>query len=273
MRKKKDKIETQKARTPIGKTLASKKKAAVKPKKQNPQVHSWRVCPYGEHWVRTNSFHIPPSKTHPDGSVTTRHKHCARNPSGKDQLYPEEIQEIAFQNFSKLKISPCPLPSSFGEHGTKYDDLIAGWVQYWNDVLKPNEPLDPNLVKALIASESGFDPNQIAKKKNSNSARGLMQITNDTRKLLDGFHGDLKDHLVTATKAELNDPNVNICAGVRWLFEKKLQASFHMKKPASWVETVWEYKGLRVAKNKQEAENIKNIFNKFYQEFRKCGKS
>ncbi|MBI3555463.1 MAG: transglycosylase SLT domain-containing protein [Deltaproteobacteria bacterium] len=236
-----------------------------------PAVHPWRVCPYGEHWVKTHPMHVSPSKTHPDGSITTRHEHCAHNPSGKDQLYPDEIQEITNQNFSDLKNKPCPLPLGFGTQGSKYDDLIAGWVQYWNEVLKPKVPLDPNLVKALIASESGFDPSRLAKPKNSNSARGLAQITNGTRKLLDGDKGGLKDHLITATRSDLNDPSVNICAGVRWLFEKRRLATSRLKKPAAWIDTIWEYKGTKLA-SKKEAENIKNIFNKFYGEYQKCGR-
>jgi hypothetical protein len=272
MRKMKAKTKTQSLKKAARKTHFPKKKTEVKPKQPLPSVHPWRVCPYGEHWVRTHPLHVPSSKTHPEGSVTTRHEHCARNPSGKDQLYPEEIQEIANQNFSSLKNRPFPLPSKFGSQGSKYDDFIAGWVQYWNGVLKPDEPLDPNLVKPLIASESGFNPNTLANKKNSNTARGLMQITNDTRKLLDGFQGDPKDHLITVTKAELNDPNVNICAGVRWFFEKRPQASAHLKRPATWIETVWEYKGVKLAKTKKQAENIQKIFKDFYEEFQKCEK-
>ena len=273
MRKTKSISDTKKIKKTVKKPHPSKKKTEVKPKQPLPPVHPWRVCPYGEHWVRTHPLHVPPSKTHPEGSVTTRHEHCARNPSGRDQLYPEEIQEIANQNFVNLKNKPCPLPSKFGAQGSKYDNFIAGWVQYWNDVLKPDEQLDPNLVKALIASESSFNPNKLAKPKDSDSARGLMQITNDTRKLLGGDHGDLKDHLITVTKAELNDPNVNICAGVRWLFEKRRLASSHLKRMASWVETVWEYKDVKGAKTKKDAKKIKNIFNGFYEEFRKCGKT
>ncbi len=242
--------------------------------KKSPQpIHPWRICPYGEHWVKTHPMHIPPSKTHPDGSVTTRHEHCARNPSGKDQLYPEEIQEIANQNFANLKNKPCPIDLGFPNKGAKYDDLIAGWVQYWNDILNPDEPLDPNLVKALIASETGFKLNKLANPKNSNSARGLTQITNYTRKILDGFNNDLKDHLITVTKEDLNDPNINICAGVRWLFEKKRLTSIHLKKTASWIETIWEYKGVKRAKTKKEAEKIKKIFNDFYGKLIKCEKN
>lgn len=42
-------------------------------------VHPWRLCPYGEHWVKTHEMHVPPSKTHPEGAVTIRHEHCAKN--------------------------------------------------------------------------------------------------------------------------------------------------------------------------------------------------
>ncbi len=61
--------------------------------------------------------------------------------------------------------------------------------EYFKDVKKQpcpylKEKLHPNLVKALIASESSFRPNQLANPKNSNSARSLMQVTNVTRKTL-----------------------------------------------------------------------------------------
>lgn len=269
MQKKKTKAVPPKGKRIVRKPSPSASKAATKSKQPLPPVHKWRVCPYGEHWVRSHPMHVPPSKTHPEGSVTTRHDHCARNPSGKDQLYPDEIQEIANKNFSNLKNKPCPIDLGFQNKGDKYDDLIAGWVQYWNDVLKPDEPLDPNLVKALIASESSFVANKLAKPKNSNSARGLTQITNDTRKILDGYHGDIKDHFMTVTKEDLNDPTVNICAGVRWLFEKRRLASVRLKKTASWIDAIWEYKGVKVAKTKKEAEKI---FYDFYGKLKKCDK-
>jgi hypothetical protein len=261
-----------KRKTPILKPKAASSKAQPI-KKDAPPVHSWRICPYGEHWVRTHPMHVPASKTHPEGSITTRHEHCAKNPSGKDQFYPDEVQEIAKNNFSKLKNKPCPISLISGVDGNQYDDFIAGWVQYWNEVLKPDELLDPNLVKALIASESGFNAKAMASKTNSNSARGLMQITNKSRKLLGGDHGDLKDHLITVTKEELNDPNINICAGIRWLFEKRRIASVHLKRTATWTEAVWKYKTLELAKTKKKAEDIKNKFNKFYEVLQKCEKS
>ncbi|MBI3556557.1 MAG: lytic transglycosylase domain-containing protein [Deltaproteobacteria bacterium] len=201
------------------------------------KTHPWRLCPTGEHAVRTHALHAPPSRRHPTGFTTTRHFHCARNPSGKDQIYPVEMQEIANEQFSKLKNKPCPLSLRF-RNGAKYDDLIAGWVQYWNDVIGDKDPLSSNVVKALIASESGFRPKLLADKKNANSARGLTQILNDTRKILGDESGELKDHYVSVTREELNDPNVNICAGVRWLFQKRSLASGKLGRPATWEETI-----------------------------------
>ncbi len=134
--------------------------------KEIKEIHPWRLCPAGEHWVRTHNMHVPPSQEHPVGYETIRHAHCARNPSEKDQLYPDEILEISDKNFLYTQLKPCPLELNFKKNGSKFDDLIAGWTKYWNDVLSPTELLDPNLVKALIASESSFDPNILADKKN-----------------------------------------------------------------------------------------------------------
>jgi len=249
-----------------------KAKKRSPPKEPLPPVHPWRICPYSEHWVRKHLLRIPPSDTFPQGHTVTRREHCARNPSGKNQLYPEEMKEVANQHFSDVKNKPCTLPFGFSSNGSKYDDLIAGWTQYWNEVLKPDVPLDPNLVKALIASESGFDPKKLANKKNSDSARGLMQITNDTRKVLGNDEGELKDHYITVTKEDLNDPGVNICSGVRWLFQKRKLASVGLKKSISWLDTIWEYKGTSTT-SEEEAKKIKTILNGYFKDLQKCKKN
>ncbi len=49
---------------------------------------------------------------------------------------------------------------------------------------------------------------------------------------------------LTVTREELNDPNVNICAGIRWLFWKKERASAKLGRNATWEEGVAEYKGV-----------------------------
>lgn len=244
-------------------------KKAIKAK----AIHHWRICPAGEHWVRTHSLHVPPSKKKPEGTITTRRSHCARNPTGKDQLYPDEILEIAERNFSKVKQKPCSLDLGFKEKGNLYDALIAGWTQYWNDVLQPQIRLEPNIVKALIASESSFNSNMLANKKNSNSARGLMQILNSTRKTLGDEKGELQDHFLTITKSELNNPETNICAGIRWLFQKQKLASSFLGREASWEEAVMNYKGkLKSKPTDPEAEKQRNIFNGYLNRLEKCEK-
>jgi hypothetical protein len=250
----------------------SKKKPESSP--SDKPIHPWRVCPYGQHQVVEHPKHNLPSKIHPDGSISTVHWHCASNPSGKDQLYPDEIREIAAQHFSGVKNKPCPLPLKFTKNGSKDDDLLAGWVQYWNEVLKPDQPLDPNLVKALIASESGFDPESLNDKKDLDSARGLMQITNVTRKLL-ADEAELKDHYITVTREDLNNPGVNLCAGVRWLFRKREIASVvRLKRQATWLEAAEEYKGdLKGLLNKDPgSQGDVAPFLKYLEEFEKCGK-
>lgn len=239
-------------------------------KKSDERTHPWRLCPAGEHWVRTHNMDVPPSKAHPDGYETVRHGHCARNPSGKDILYPDEIKEISERNFSNVTPKPCTLNLEFGEIESKYDNFIAGWTKYWNDVLVPTDPLDPNIVKALIATESSFNPKTMADKKNPKSARGLMQVTDDSRKYLGNEKkGELKDHFVYASREDLFDPNINICAGIRWLFRKRQIASEILEHKASWEETVYEFKGCRTAQKKRAQELI-NRFNEKSEEYRKC---
>ncbi len=234
-------------------------------------IHPWRLCVPGRHWVREHSLQIPPSKKNPGGSTTIRHAHCADNPSKKDQLYPDEIKEITLLNFSKVREKPCPMGLEFKEKGNQYDDLIAGWTKYWNDVLKPDIPLEPNVVKALIATESGFDAKILANKKDKNSARGLMQMTNESRKILGNEKGELKNHYLTLTREDLNDPSNNICAGIRWLFRKREVASSLLKRTASWEDAIFEFKGGRTT-SKKRAQELMNEFNKKLKELTKCGK-
>ena len=239
-------------------------------KKKTLEPHRWRLCPYGEHWVTTHPMRVPPSEKNPTGSITTRKGHCAKNPSGKDQLYPDEVKTISDSIFKDLKNKPCSQSLSF-ENGSQFDDLIAGWTQYWNEVLQPKVPLSPNVIKALIASESGFRTDLLANKKNSNSARGLMQILNSTRKTLGDEKGELQDHFLTVTKAELNDPSINICSGIRWLFQKQKLASSFLGKDASWEEAIMNYKGkLKTKAEDKETEKQKKIFNDYLSRLEKC---
>lgn len=157
------------------------------------------------------------------------------------------------------------------DDGDSYDALIAGWVQYWNDIFEPKELLEPNAVKALIATESSFDSDALASKKNQNSARGLMQITNGSRKILGDEKGELRDHFIAVTRKELNDPSVNISAGVRWLFHKRKLASAKKKREITWEEVIYQYKGCSTVEPERAKELI-DEYSKVLQRLKKCVK-
>lgn len=206
--------------------------------KQEEKVHPWRRCPKAMHFVKEHQSHIEPSKTHPDG-IFIVHAHCALNPSGKEELSHDEIQYITKTYFPDLTGSPTAGALPFAEADT-YDEEIRGWTRYWNDIFEPKIALDPNMVKALIATESGFRVNPLENKK----ACGLMQILKSTHTYLQGSRNELKNHLVCSSSDELLEPSTNICSGVRWLFRKARLTSEKLVRDANWVEVIADYKGI-----------------------------
>jgi hypothetical protein len=202
------------------------------------EVHPWRLCPYGEHSRDTHPLHVKPSKKNPDG-ITTRHYTCVKNPDYKDALYPHEIEQIAETHFASLT-GPPKAYSFKRPNGNSYDSLIRGWTRYWNEVLKPTEALDPDLVKALIFTESSFRA-----KLHYRTARGLMQILSTSVKALKNYKGELYDHFVILTRNDLFDPNLNICGGIRWFFHKKKLREIRLKRPVSWLEAVAKIKAAK----------------------------
>ncbi len=190
-------------------------------------------------------MHVPNSKIHPNGINATWHEHCALNSSHKDELSYAEIQHVAETYFHDLTTGgPTANVLTEFSDADKYDKQICGWVRYWNEVFHPANPLDPNLIKSLIATESSFDPSKINHRKDIGHARGLMQIIDQTLNILGNYTGELKNHLIPLTGNELLDPSTNICADVRWLFRKKETASAYLKREATWDEAVEDYKSI-----------------------------
>jgi hypothetical protein len=247
----------------------------IKTKKRDSKILDGR-CPIGHHWVTEHTLHLPPSKNHPEGSITIRHTHCARNPDRKSNglLTAQEIRKIAAGRFSKVKKKPCPITLKF-PNGTKFDSLIAGWVEYWNEVFSPADPLDPNLVKALIASESGFEPSNPKQSKNPKSARGLMQLLELSRKILGDRKGELKNNFIMVSREELDDPNFSISTGIRWLFHKKRLVSGKLGREATWDEAVAEYKSLtkELRAGQKQATDLFDRFKKYSKQLVACKKS
>lgn len=250
------------------------KAEANNPISSEEKVHPWRHCPKGKHLVAKHQMHCAPSKTHPEGVVCTRREHCAFNESRKDVLNFSEIQYITSTYFNSLSHMPCKARGRLltYKEADNYDSLIAGWVQYWNEVLKPSDPVEPNLVKALIATESSFkiDPPG----KNRGNAHGLMQVMSQTWEILRDHKGELSDHLICVNKDHYLDPSANICAGVRWLFRKKRLASGRLGQEATWIEACAEYKSYLADMISGERPNPDGMekLKWFYEDLNKCEK-
>lgn len=199
----------------------------------------------GKHFVKEHSVRIPASKKNPHGSIAIRHAHCAANRSLKDELSYDEIQYISQTYFSHLQ-EPTSTPINLIKEYPKandYDMEVRGWTKYWNEVFKPDDLLDPNLIKALILTESGFDIDP--KIKLNKNAHGLMQVLTKTLHYLSDTKGELKNYLVCLTKEQLLNPSANICAGIRWLFRKKETATSKLKHKATWINAIEDYRRLQ----------------------------
>ncbi len=217
----------------------------------------WRTCPLGEHWVIR---HLRQKK-----SLEDVDGHCRKNPTGKDIIKGDEIDQIAqSQIFKNVQIKTAQGILNDAENSDIYNDLIAGWTAFWNYQLKATTPLHPSYVKALIATESTFNPSAINPKnsKKIGPARGIMQVTVDTQSRLSGDRKELRDHFVILTDEEIWEPNKNICAGIRWLFRKREIVKSKLGREPSWEEVLMDYKGRLNSQNKV-TQKIKDEIKKY----------
>jgi hypothetical protein len=232
-----------KAFRPIAKAIQKRIQTAA-------PVHPWRICPAGQFYRRSHiqkPYHRA-SGVPVRGSVHP--KECIINRTGKDQLYAAEMHKIAELYFETVSERPSTGISKEFPDETRYDKLIAGWCKYWNDVLKPSEPVDPNLVKALIATESAFNPKAWNKKKGRKSAHGLMQVTHESVDFLSNRNSELNDHFVNLKNEDMLDPNLSICAGIRWLFRKR-EIARSKNGGAGWLDTILLYKNYESMSDEQ----------------------
>ncbi|MNT30045.1 Transglycosylase SLT domain protein [compost metagenome] len=125
-------------------------------------------------------------------------------------------------------------------------------------------PIDPDMTKALIASESTFKPSAVNK-----TATGLTQITTATLRILCDLSGESKDFVFKdIRKKDLLDPNVSIALGVRWIGYKKQYAEKILKRSVTSDEVIQLYKGI-LKDSSEKAADIMKKYRKFYENLKK----
>ena len=224
------------------------------------EQHPWKICPAGEFYVRAAHVreHVRQGKF---VKAHLRSEHCREShTTGKIVLTLNEIEDVSDLFFKDLSGPPAADSLGHQKTGNLYNHLIRGWTKYWNEIFKPDIPLDPDLVKALIKSESDFDIHSGKGKRGK--AKGMMQLMPKTIRYLRGEQKELQDHIFEFSDLEVYDPNFNIAAGIRWLFRKRETASARLKRKATWEETVEEYKDYlrRRLKNPKERQKGMEIF-------------
>ncbi len=207
--------------------------------------------------VHEHPRHVHVSKKNPDG-ITVVDQHIRRLHG--TSLNSEEI-ETTYNNYNRKKIiyPSCGKLKEFKD-ADKYDDFIAIWTDYFNNKFNVNPPLDPDVVKALIGSESGF----IADPPKNKIAVGIAQITKQTLKVLRDPHGEAKDFIFCEIRQrDLKNPNISIPLAIRWLFRKKETATSKIKRQPTAEELILEYKGLLKSNTSLKIKALENFREKY----------
>lgn len=177
----------------------------------------------------------------------------------------EEIQVVFLSYHRKGLTYPQSGKLTKYKNSDKYDEVIAIWTDYFNKKFDANPPFDPDVVKALIASESGFraDPSE------NKIAFGITQITKSTLKILQDAQGEAKDFIFKKIRQkDLKDPNLAIPIGIRWLFRKRMTAMNQLKRSPDHEEIILEYKGLLKSDSDYKKSGLKK-YREAYAELKK----
>jgi Zn-finger nucleic acid-binding protein len=202
--------------------------------------------------VKEHPRKIPVSKKNPTG-ITIVDKH----PRRLDGTYLDrkEIDKIIKNYDLKKLIYPKSDKLNMYSDSDKYDELIAIWTDYFNKKFPSDSLLDPDVVKALIGSESDFKLDPV-----NPAAFGIAQITKETFKALQDPKGEVKEFIFTKfTLKDLKDPNVAIPMAIRWLFRKKKLAQGKLGKEPNAEEIILEYKGLLKSTSKYKDKALKKF--------------
>jgi soluble lytic murein transglycosylase-like protein len=192
---------------------------------------SSEMCTPGTHLVHEHE------RVCKSGTASWVHTHIRKN---KGKIRPGLLKENIHFLFwtAQKKYSSLNAIVGFKDKGSEYDALIQFWLEYWKSqgMLFPND-LEPLMIKALIAKESTFNPNE---KNKVSTAAGLMQITEQSLRILGGHPNtkkwiEVRNNLIHVKKDDRFDPVVNIALGVRWLGYKFSQIPKQYAKTAQGV--------------------------------------
>lgn len=213
--------------------------------------------------VREHVLKVPVSSKNPEGK-TIRDSHTRRQP-GTD-LDREGIFNLYRSYDLKGLIYPTAkrLLKEY-KNSDDYDELIAVWIDFFNKKLGADVPLDPDLVKALIASESSFrhDPSS------NRIAFGITQITKQTLRVIQDPRGEAKEFIFKGIRQkDLKEPNVAIALAVRWLYRKQYTAKSKLGRMPSHEEVILDYKGLLRSTTKYKDTALEN-YRRHYGIFKK----
>lgn len=208
--------------------------------------------------VREHQRHVPVSAKNP-GGITIVDRHLRRIPG--TSLDRNEIAST-FATYDKSKIlRPTPHKITQFKNADEYDELIAMWADYFSKKLNVDPALDPDVIKALIASESGFrkDP------KENRIAFGITQITKSTLEIVQDSSGEAKEFIFNQIRQkDLKDPEVAIAIAARWLSRKKNLAKSKLGREPTAEEVILEYKGLLRSSTKYKDKALAN-FREYYE--------
>jgi hypothetical protein len=202
--------------------------------------------------VREHAMHVPISEKNLTG-MTIRSRHLRRLKG--TYLDVAEIESL-FKSYDRKSII-YPTRGKLKEYpnADKYDYVIAVWNDYFNKKFNTYPPLDPDVVKALIASESSFNPDP---KKNRKIALGITQITKPTLKILQEPTGESKEFIFKDIRQkDLKDPNIAIPIAIRWLHRKKETAASKLGREPNHEEIILDYKGLLRSNSEYKKSGLK----------------
>lgn len=212
--------------------------------------------------VKEHPREVPISKKNSTG-VTIVDKHPRRLKG--TYLDAKEIDET-FKNYSKKGLTYPASKKLLKDYSTSddYDDVIAIWTDYFNKKFPSDSLLDPDVVKALIGSESDFRIDPFNPK-----AIGIAQITKETFKALQDSKGEVKEFVFSKfAQKDLKNPPYAIPMAIRWLFRKKRLAKGKLGREPNAEEIILEYKGLLKSTTKYKDQALKK-FRETYDKLKK----